>query len=111
MLNQVLTRVPPPKKAGLGGQGEENRRQQYKETYASVHVERQPPIARPPGNLGTSGEHIVPDVSPSLDPAILGQVAPNDKIRQTAVQALTIAKQQAEAARHGSQRRCHVVEI
>jgi|GEM_PF-6567933 len=58
---------------------------------------------RPPGNLGTRGEHIVPDVSPSLDPAILGQVAPNDKIRQTAVQALPIAKQQAEAARHGSQ--------
>jgi hypothetical protein len=64
-------------------------------------MSRQPPLARPPGNLGTSGQHFVPDVSPSIDPAILGPVAPNDKVRQLAVTALTIANRQAAAARHG----------
>jgi hypothetical protein len=65
-------------------------------------MQKQPPIARPPGNFGTSGSHHVPDVSPSINPEILGAVPPRDKVRQLAVTALTIANRQAEAACHGS---------
>jgi hypothetical protein len=52
---------------------------------------------RPPGSLGTSGQHFVSDPKPE----ILGQVEPKDTVRQFGVKALTIAKQQI-AACHGS---------
>ncbi len=61
-----------------------------------------PPIARPPGNFGHSGTHHVPDVSPSLDTAVLGPVEPRDKVRMLGVKAMEVAKQQADAACHGS---------
>jgi hypothetical protein len=65
-------------------------------------MSRQPPPARAPGSLGTSGQHHVPDPSPSINPEILGQVAPGDKVRQLGVKALTVARQQGAAACHGS---------
>jgi hypothetical protein len=74
--------------------------QQHKESHrATVHVETA--AASPPAGIIT-GQHFVPNPSPSLDPGIFGEVAPGDKVRQLGVQALTIAKQQGEAARHGS---------
>jgi hypothetical protein len=63
---------------------------------------RLPQPARPPGSLGTSGQHFVPDPSPSLDPTIFGQIEPKDTVRQLGVKALTIAKRQAAAARNGA---------
>lgn len=65
-------------------------------------MSRQPPIARPPGNLGTSGQHFVPPVSPSLDPAIFGEVEPRDTVRMLGVKAMAVVRQQALAAQHGS---------
>jgi hypothetical protein len=61
-----------------------------------------PQPAPPRRTLGTSGVHFVPPISPSLNPAILGQVAASDKVRQLGLNAVTIAQRQAEAARHGS---------
>ena len=60
------------------------------------------PTAPPARTLGTSGIHHVPDPSLSLDPVIFGQVAPGDKVQHLGVKTLTIAKQQAAAACHGS---------
>lgn len=65
-------------------------------------MSRQPPLARPPGNLGTSGKHHVPSPSPSINPVVLGPVEPKDTVRQVGVKALTIAQQQVAAACHGS---------
>jgi hypothetical protein len=75
----------------------------------------------PRRSLGTSGDHHVPDLSPSIDPAIFASPARGgtfetseevreraktecyrDPVRRAAFDAVALAKQQGEAARHGS---------
>jgi hypothetical protein len=75
-----------------------NTRSRYVAT--SIHVAAT--ADRPPGNLGTSGQHFVPPVSPSLDPAIFGEVEPRDTVRMLGVKAMAVVRQQALAAQHGS---------
>ena len=50
--------------------------------------------------LGTSGVFNVPDLSPSVDAAILGPVEPRDKVRNLGAAALTALQTQGNAAAH-----------
>jgi hypothetical protein len=56
------------------------------------------PQSGPQRRMGVSGVHHVPDLSPSIDPAILGPGEPRDKTRNLAVTALTALQTQGNAA-------------
>jgi hypothetical protein len=54
----------------------------------------------PPRTLGISGVFHVPDLSPSIDPAVFGPVEPRDKIRNLGVAAMKALREQGSAAVH-----------
>jgi hypothetical protein len=58
-----------------------------------------PQAAQPPSRrLGTSGVFFVPDLSPSINPAVFGPIAPRDKVRSLAATAVEALRTQGTAA-------------